>query len=198
MPDDLTAFIHAAQAGDQCAFGVLMMHYRPLAKRIAQQILRTHEMAEDAVQEAMIKVYRALPGFTEGNFRSWLLRIVTNTCYDHLRRQKRRRALSLDEMMEGRCDGDSFSTDGFLSDGAGDLVDGVIRDETLTELMAAIDGLPGWHRSAVILIDVHGYDYEAAAVMAGVPLGTMKSRLNRARNALRKQLADHAAERVKR
>ena len=76
---ELPEMLQAAQAGDEQAFGLLFTHYQQMAKRVAQQILRTEEAAADAVQEAMIKVYRALPRFQEGNFRSWLLRIVTNT-----------------------------------------------------------------------------------------------------------------------
>ena len=72
--------LQAAQLGDERAFGSLVSHYRQFADRVATQILRTEEAAADAVQEALIKVYRALPRFQEGNFRSWLLRIVTNTC----------------------------------------------------------------------------------------------------------------------
>jgi RNA polymerase sigma-70 factor, ECF subfamily len=100
MPLDLTHTIHAAQLGDEWAFAQLVETYRSSAERVARQIMRTEEAAADAVQEAMIKVYRAMPRFEDRNFRSWLLRIVTNTCYDHLRRQKRRPAVSLDELQE--------------------------------------------------------------------------------------------------
>ena len=82
--------VDAARAGDDRAFGNLIEVYRSTAERLAQQILHTEEAAADAVQEALIKAHRAMGRFQDGNFRSWFLRIVTNTCYDHLRRQKRR------------------------------------------------------------------------------------------------------------
>ena len=105
-PADATAapaiepMVEAARAGDDRAFGSLVENYRAAAERVAQQILRTEDGAADAVQEALIKAHRAMGRFQDGNFRSWFLRIVTNTCYDHLRRQKRRAATSLDELTE--------------------------------------------------------------------------------------------------
>lgn len=186
LMSELPDMLQAAQAGDDHAFGLLMTHYHQMAKRVAQQILRTEEAAADAVQEAMIKVYRALPRFEEGNFRSWLLRIVTNTCYDHLRRQKRRRALSLDELTEGS------DSEAALGEHSHDTVEDpetvAIQHERMQSLLAAIDDLPAWHRNVVLLIDVHGMDYEEAADQLGVPLGTVKSRLSRGRAALRDRL----------
>ena len=76
--------IHAARLGDESAFAALVSQYQATAHRVAHHILRTEEAAADAVQEALIKAHRAMPRFKDGNFRSWLLRIVTNTCYDHL------------------------------------------------------------------------------------------------------------------
>lgn len=186
MMAELPEMLQAAQSGDEQAFGMLVNHYHQMAKRVAQQILRTEEAAADAVQDAMIKVYRALPRFEEGNFRSWLLRIVTNTCYDHLRRQKRRRALSLDELTEGS------ETEASLGERAQDIVEDpetvALQRERMQLLLAAIDELPAWHRNVVLLIDVHGLDYEEAAEQLGVPLGTVKSRLSRGRSALRDRL----------
>lgn len=186
MMAELPEMLQAAQLGDEYAFDLLITHYQQMAKRVAQQILRTEEAAADAVQEAMIKVYRALPRFQEGNFRSWLLRIVTNTCYDHLRRQKRRRALSLDELTEGS------ETEASLGERSHDTVQDpenvALQREQMQLLLTAIDELPAWHRNVVLLIDVHGLDYEEAAEQLGVPLGTVKSRLSRGRAALRDRL----------
>lgn len=178
--------IQAAQLGDERAFSSLVSHYRQFADRVATQILRTEEAAADAVQEAMIKVYRALPRFKEGNFRSWLLRIVTNTCYDHLRRQKRRRALSLDELAEGNEAETAFGLR--TTDEIENPETVALQRESMHLLLNAIEELPLWHRNVILLIDVHGFDYEEAAQQLGVPLGTVKSRLNRGRIALRDRL----------
>ena len=180
MPD----LIQAARGGDDLAFNRLISHYQAAAQRLAQQILRTEEAAADAVQDALIKVHRALPRFQDGNFRSWLLRIVTNTCYDYLRSQRRRSTVSLDELTEPsgaefpQLRADELQNPEML----------VTQQESLQFLLHAIEDLPNWHRDVVLLVDVHGYDYTEAAEMLGLPLGTVKSRLSRARAALRDQL----------
>jgi hypothetical protein len=84
--------IDDARMGDDAAFSALVQQYYSAAMRMAQQILYTEEAAADAVQEALIKAHRAMHRFQDGNFRSWLLRIVTNTCYDMLRRPRNRTA----------------------------------------------------------------------------------------------------------
>jgi RNA polymerase sigma-70 factor (ECF subfamily) len=181
---EMPELIQAARLGDDLAFARLVDHYQAAAQRLAQQILRTEEAAADAVQDALIKVHRALPRFQDGNFRSWLLRIVTNTCYDYLRSQRRRASVSLED----------------LTDQAGAEFQLAITDEEVNpELLAtqregmqfllqAIDELPAWHRNVVLLVDVHGYDYTEAAELLQLPLGTVKSRLSRARAALRDRL----------
>lgn len=176
--------IQAARLGDEGAFAALIDLYRSAAERVAQQILHTEEAAADAVQDAMIKAHRAMARFQEGNFRSWFLRIVTNTCYDHLRRQRRRAAVSLDELTE-QAGIDYLSTEEYIAEDPESLV---LQNEGMHCLLAAIDDLPEYHRNVVLLVDVQGYDYAEAAEMLGLPLGTVKSRLSRARAALRDQL----------
>ncbi len=178
---DLGAIVHAARLGDEWAFSLLIEQYRSAAERLAQQILRTEEAAADAVQEALIKAYRAMPRFQDGNFRSWLLRIVTNTCYDHLRRQKRRAAVSLDETADWAI----VNMPSHILSEAENPETVALQHENLSILLQAIDNLPQWHRNVVILVDVHGYDYNEAAELLGLPLGTVKSRLSRARSSLR-------------
>jgi RNA polymerase sigma-70 factor (ECF subfamily) len=181
---EMPELIQAARGGDDRAFNHLISHYQAAAQRLAQQILRTEEAAADAVQDALIKVHRALPRFQDGNFRSWLLRIVTNTCYDYLRSQRRRSTLSLDDLTEPsgaefpQLRADELQNPEML----------VTQQESLQFLLQAIESLPNWHRDVVLLVDVHGYDYTEAADMLGLPLGTVKSRLSRARAALRDQL----------
>lgn len=185
---EMSDVIRAAQKGDELAFSELVGHYQSSAQRLAQHIMSTEEAAADAVQDALIKVHRALPRFQDGNFRSWLLRIVTNTCYDHLRSQKRRPALSLDEMT------DSHGPDlPFMRTGDNHNPESVASQrENLEFLLKTIEELPEWHREVVLLIDVHGYDYGEAAEMLDLPLGTVKSRLSRARSALRDSLVESA------
>lgn len=182
----LDQILNAARLGDANAFNRLIDRYSSAALRLAEQILRTEEAAADAVQEALIKAYGAMSRFEDGNFRSWLLRIVANTCYDHLRRQKRRRTLSLDEMIDNA--GADFSLASELHTENPEQT--VMQRETMRLILNAIEELPVWHRSVVLMIDVQGYDYAEAAAMLKLPLGTVKSRLSRARAALRDRLVE--------
>jgi RNA polymerase sigma-70 factor (ECF subfamily) len=184
----LTQIIDAARLGDSTAFTLLVQQYKAAADRIAQQILRTEDAAADAVQEALIKAHRAMHRFEDGNFRSWLLRIVTNTCYDHLRRQKRRGALSLDELMDEAHSDSPYVFEEAAEQHRDDPERIAVENETMQLMLAAIDRLPVWHRTVVLLVDVHGYDYNEAAEILCIPLGTVKSRLSRARSALRDEL----------
>lgn len=181
---DQPDLLDAARLGDDDAFNRLIVHYQAAAQRVAQQILRTEEAAADAVQDALLKVHRALPRFQDGNFRSWLLRIVTNTCYDHLRSLRRRPSVSLDDLTDEQ--GVEFPA--LYSEEHLDPEVVVTRREGMGLLLSAIDQLPAYHREVVLLVDVHGYDYSEAAATLGLPLGTIKSRLSRARAALRDDL----------
>lgn len=177
-----------ARLGDDAAFSALVQQYYSAAIRMAQQILYTEEAAADAVQEALIKAHRAMHRFQDGNFRSWLLRIVTNTCYDMLRRQKRRNALSLDEMTE-ETNGDTVvqMTSLYpLEECDPEVL--ASSSEGMQQMLSLIDELPAWHKNVILLVDVHGYDYGEAAELLDVPLGTIKSRLSRARATLRDRL----------
>ena len=187
--------VNAARDGDPAAFSALVQHYYTAAVRIAQQILLTEEAAADAVQESLIKAHRAMYRFQDGNFRSWLLRIVTNTCYDHLRRQKRRSTLSLDELTDESNGESNVQVERSWQHAAPALVTDpnlvAEHSESMAFLLGQIDALPTWHRNVVLLVDVHGYNYAEAADMLRVPVGTIKSRLSRARLALRDRLASH-------
>jgi len=179
---ELTATIHAARAGDASAFCRLCETYQAAAERVARHILRTEDAAADAVQDALVKVYKAIPQFEDGNFRAWLLRIVTNTCYDHLRRQKRRPTVSLDALLE-----ESY-TEMPDTRTSNDPERMVLRREQRDFLRRAIKQLSPWHKEVVVLVDVMGYDYGEVAALLGLPLGTVKSRLSRARANLRNRL----------
>lgn len=176
------AMIHAARAGDELAFQGLVDAYGNTAARLARSILQTEEAAADAVQEALIKVHRAMPRYKDGNFRAWLLRIVSNTCYDHLRRLKRRPSVSLEQLI----DESDFEAPEYRCDRCPERY--ALSRERIGVLGRLIERLPSWYRDVVVLVDVHGYDYHEAAIYLGLPRGTVKSRLSRGRALLRDQL----------
>ena len=176
---DETKLIAQAQKGDVSAYNRLVLHYQDIVYNVAFHIMKDPAAADDATQEAFISAYKALKRFRGGNFKSWLLRIVTNTCYDELRRYKRRPQSSLDEITE-----ENPSASFMASDDVGpeahrqqvELVDAVKR---------CLDELPDEQRIAAVLCDVEGRDYKDIADIMSTSLGTVKSRISRARSKLR-------------
>ncbi|MEJ2754053.1 MAG: sigma-70 family RNA polymerase sigma factor [Chloroflexota bacterium] len=176
---DEEALIKKAQKGDVTAFNRLVLHYQEAVYNVAYRIMGEPQSAEDATQEAFISAYNALNRFRGGSFKSWLMRIATNACYDELRRRKRRPQTSLDNLMD---ENESFA---YLRS----AVDGPEVAQQRLEVMHAIEDclrtLPDDQRITAVLCDVEGYDYQEIAGITGVSLGTVKSRMSRARARLR-------------
>ncbi len=179
---DDEALVRAAQRGDVDAYNRLVRTYERQAYAVALRLLRRPELAEDATQDAFIQAYRALDTFRGGSFRAWLLRIVTNRCYDMLRSATRRTADSLDDQM--------FEVEPHWSSIAApdDPVARATQAELGRLLESALGALPDDQKLTVVLCDVQGYAYEEAAEIMGIALGTVKSRLSRARATLRDAL----------
>lgn len=168
--------------GETAAFNALVLKYQNMAYSVAYRMLRDDAAAADVVQDSLIKAYRALSGFQGGNFRSWLMRIVANTCYDVLRAQQRHATDSLDDLLAEQ-------------DSTPHLVDHAEGPESHAERMelnklieAGIQALPPDQRLVLVLCDVHGYAYDEIAEIANLPMGTVKSRISRARLRLRDYL----------
>jgi len=184
MDQDL--LIEQSLNGDLNAFNYLILEYQNLAYSVAYRLLSNTESAADAVQESFIKAYRALESFRGGSFKSWLMRIVTNTCYDLLRAQKRRRTDSLDDLPVD----EEYATQ--LIDRRESPEQFVERQELSELIEAALQSLPEDQRTAMILCDIQGYTYEDIAEMTGVAMGTVKSRISRARGRVRDYLSDYS------
>ncbi len=180
---DEETLVRAAQRGDLNAFNELILHYQNQVYNLAYHIMRDPASADDATQEAFISAYRALDGFRGGSFRAWLLRIVTNACYDELRRLKRRPKVSWEDFGEMEEEANPHLVD-----------EGARPEETVQqqELGALIDRciamLPDHHRTTLVLVDRMGLSYEEAARVMNVALGTVKSRLARARREMQELL----------
>jgi RNA polymerase sigma-70 factor (ECF subfamily) len=176
---DEQALIDAACQGDLAAFNRLVLTYQGMTYNLAYRILGNAEGAEDAAQEAFIKAYRNLNQYRGGSFKAWLLRIVTNVCYDQLRHVQRRPASSLEDVAVD-------------PEHAGKLVDHAeepgayaLRQELGRVIQAGIELLPAEQRMVLTLSDVEGLSYEEIAAVMDTSLGTVKSRLSRARAKLR-------------
>ncbi|MCD6287350.1 MAG: sigma-70 family RNA polymerase sigma factor [Anaerolineae bacterium] len=180
---DEEALVRAAQRGQMDAFNELILHYQSQVFNLAYHILHDPAAADDATQEAFISAYRSIKKFRGGSFRSWLLRIVTNACYDELRRRKRRPNVSWDDF--GDMDDEANP---HLVNGGPKPEESVQQQELRALLERSIAKLPKHHRTTIILIDRIGLSYEEAAKVMDVALGTVKSRLARARKEMQSLL----------
>ncbi len=179
---DEPALIRAAQRGDLEAFNRLVLAYQDALYNAALRILGDEDLAADATQEAFLSAFRALNAYRGGSFKAWLLRTVTNACYDELRRRKRRPTTPLEPENEA---GEEVEAPRWLADPSASPEDELIRAELEHAIQHCLDALPIEFRTVVVLTDIQGLDYKDAARAARLPLGTIKSRLARARLRLR-------------
>jgi len=182
---DEGALVAAAAKGDVRAFNQLVIRYQNIAYNLAYRILGDEDAAADATQDAFVSAFKAMSRFRGGSFKAWVLRIVTNACYDQLRARQRRPTSSLDDM-EGDADHSPY-----LLDPAERPDERVARRELDSVIQAGILTLPADQRSVVVLSDLQGMDYDEIAKVTGLALGTVKSRLSRGRAKLRDYLLDH-------
>jgi len=180
--------LRRSQAGDPAAFDQLVDQCYSLVYNTAYRMLADEEEACDATQEAFLRAFEAIRRFrSEASFTTWLYRITTNTCLDLLRRRKRRPG-SL------RLVGEEDSEEPGVRDIADDSADPAgwaerAERQQLVEL--GLRRLSVEHRTVIVLCDINGLSYEEIAQVLQVPLGTVKSRLNRARMALKDEIEPH-------
>jgi RNA polymerase sigma-70 factor (ECF subfamily) len=177
--------IKKASSGSLEAFNQLVLIYQNLAHNHAFSLLGDRYLAEDATQESFIKAFQGIKKFLGGSFRAWLLKIVTNTAYDRLRELKRRPALTLFPEDDY---GDELDSPAWLADPTPSVQNMVEQNELSETLYCMVNELPVAYRSVLILVDVYELDYVEAARALGIPIGTVKSRLARARLQMRKKL----------
>jgi RNA polymerase sigma-70 factor (ECF subfamily) len=179
---DEAALIRSAQGGHLESFNCLIQVYQDTLYNQAYRLMGDPDSAADAVQEAFISAYRSLGSYRGGSFRAWLLRIVTNACYDEIRRRKRRPTTSLEPLDDA---GEEVESPHWMADPSGTPEDSVERVELARAIRGCLGDLPEEFRSVLVLIDMQGLDYSEAAQAIGAPLGTVKSRLARARLRIR-------------
>jgi RNA polymerase sigma-70 factor (ECF subfamily) len=182
---DETALIQSAQRGDLDAFNTLILHYQNMVFNTALRILGDEDLAQDSTQDAFISAFKSISSFRGGSFKAWLMRTVTNACYDELRRKKRRPTTPLEPDTD---DGDEVDSPRWLADPNMTPEQQFEADEMEHAIQHCLDDLPAEFRTVVVLADIQGMDYNEVAVAAKVPLGTIKSRLARARLRLRECL----------
>lgn len=176
--------IARATSGDPAAFNSLMQQHEGRMYAVALRMCANREDAQDCLQEAMLRVYRAISGFKgESSFSTWVYRITMNTCLDELRKRKNRQTTSLDNLLDM---GWSPSDDTNVPEKH------ALRGESRRMLQTAIENLPEDMRSAIVLRDIEGLSYEEIAKALDINIGTIKSRISRGREKLREKLKENS------
>jgi RNA polymerase sigma-70 factor (ECF subfamily) len=170
--------IEKAADGDLDAFNQLVLTYQELAYNLAYRIMADEAAAADATQDAVISMYRKLNNYRGGSFKAWFLRIVTNACYDELRKQKRRPTITLEPETE---EGDLIESPEWIADKSPGLEETMMNTQLEKAIQDCLNNLNEKHRAVMIMVDVSGEDYETVAEVIQSPVGTVKSRLSRAR-----------------
>ncbi|MGJ3237300.1 MAG: RNA polymerase sigma factor [Anaerolineae bacterium] len=186
MPDsetELDNLITQAQAGDVEAFNALVLQFQDYVYSIAYRIMGDSYSASDATQDTFITAFRKLEQFKGGNLRAWLARIATNTCYDEIRKRKRRPQDYLEELP-----GSELYDEPPVPAEAPNPEQEAQRADLNQAIQSCIGALNDDQRMVLVLSDVQGYAYQEVADMVDTSLGTVKSRLSRARLAMRRCL----------
>lgn len=179
------ALVKRAQAGEKRAFELLVSKYQRRILRLLGRILYNQSDVEDVAQETFLKAYRALPKFrNESAFYTWLYRIAVNTARNHL--SSKQNQLFVSEQLENQ-DGETFSLLDNLTDGETPETH-MHNREILEALQAALDDLPEQLRQAIVLRELEGLSYEEIAGVMDCPVGTVRSRIFRAREAISERL----------
>jgi len=181
---DEEALVASARKGDARAFNQLVLLFQGMAYNVAYRILGDADAAADATQDAFLSAFKAIHQFRGGSFKAWMLRIVTNSCYDQLRAKQRRPSESLDDL---DVEEDHIRS---LRDPSEQPDERVERLELDEMLQSGIQRLPAEQRIVLILSDVQGLNYQEISDATGMSLGTVKSRLSRGRARLRDLLLE--------
>lgn len=186
-PSEEARLIERAKLGDLDAFESLIGQYERKAYNLAYRLVGNHEDASDITQEAFLRVYCRLADFRgEASFSTWLFRIIQNACKDELRRRKRHNIAYLDQPVDNFGDDLLRQVPDEAEPSPEDTLEQVERQVAIQK---GIDGLDEHYRLVILLRDVQGFSYNEIAEITGENLGTVKSRLNRARNALKEYLS---------
>lgn len=197
QPEEVTpderALLERLRRGDEDAFEDLVRTTGRRLLAVARRITRSEQDAEDAVQEAFLSAFRALPGFDgRSSISTWLHRIVVNAAIKRSRTPARRNESSIEDLVH------RFDASGDYADRpqpwASDTDDPQSRARTREALAQAIDQLPDEFRSVILLRDVYGHDSRSVAASLGISDALVRQRLHRARQALTKLLEPLMAE----
>jgi RNA polymerase sigma-70 factor (ECF subfamily) len=194
LHDEDVDLVAAARAGDAAAFRRIVLKYQRPIYGLALRMMGSPAEAEDMAQEAFVKAYDGLAGFRgEARLRSWLFTIATNHCLNALRARRRRREVPLEPAA-----GDHEPTGGPagrpVANGRPTPEEDLVRAELRERVRAALETVTPDHQAILVLRDIQGLPYEEIAAVLGIELGTVRSRLHRARMELRARLTPYVKE----
>lgn len=185
MSDLEKLLVKKSQSGDIESFELLISSYDKRAYNIAYRVMGNEEDAKDMAQEALLRVFRSIKDFKgQSAFSTWLYRIVTNVCLDELRKRKNDKYISMDSTIQTE-NGElhmELCSDKETPESAYERV------EQRELIKSAINELSEDYKSVIVLRDIQGFSYDEISNMLDCSLGTVKSRINRARNMLRDKL----------
>lgn len=188
LPTEDVTLVAAFLGGDRTAFDRLVLKYQDRMYNLCYWFLDDYQEANDAAQETFIKVYRSLKGFrSESAFSTWLYRIAVNTCKNRLKSSAYRQRNKMVRLGNpGESEGSESSVE--VRDESGSPVAELEKKERLTLIRQAVNSLPSEQKTVVALRDIEGLSYDEIASITGLNLGTVKSRLARARLDLKERL----------
>lgn len=182
---DEEGLINKASKGDAAAFEALVTKYEKGVYNLAFRLVSDRDDAMDIAQEVFLKAYQALPRFRgDSRFSTWIYRVCVNASLDHLRRKQKMASYSLDEPLSFK----ESPVTREIEDESGSVEDSVETKSLGQAVLAVLRDLEPQHRVIILLSDVKGYSYQEIADILGLCMGTVKSRLHRSRNMVRKLL----------
>ncbi len=187
-PDD-AALLAGLRAGEDAAYETLLRAYSGRMLAVARRFMGSEDDAREAVQEAFVSAFKAMDRF-EGDSRisTWLHRIVVNACLMKLRTRRRKPEESIDDLLPKFAENGHLDVSGAGWEGADALIE---RDETRALVRESIERLPEAYRTVLLLRDIEELDTEQTAEALGLSKAAVKTRLHRARQALRQLLDEH-------
>lgn len=186
MHQDDDLLVKRSRGGDPDAFEELVKRYEGKVYTITYRFTGNHADAGDLAQDAFIRAYQALGSFRgDASFATWLYRIASNVCRDELRRKQRQKKVSLDEVLS-QGGGNPFLVSADMSP-----QDCLEKTEIRDLVQRQLTSLPGDQRLILVMREIQGLSYEEIASALDCNLGTVKSRLNRARQALKQKVLEH-------
>jgi len=179
-PDELERLIDGCLQGDQQAWNLIVQRYWRRVFNVAYKFVGRHDLAEDLTQDVFLKIFKALGTFDRrANFQTWLISVSRNLCIDHYRSVRKER-----EMVDRSVD----STEVSVASGEPDALVTLERGDRRVRLHDALEQLPDTLRTAVTLRDIQELTYQEIADKLALPEGTVKSRINRGRKELARQI----------